>query len=492
MDETQSIPFHLLPLGFRFHPTDEELINYYLKSKINGKIKAADAAVVPEIDVCRFEPWDLPERSPIKSNDPEWFFFAPVDRKYANSGRSNRATEAGYWKATGKDRLIRSRVSREKPAVLVGMKKTLVFHRGRAPKGSRTNWIMHEYRTVEPEFENGGDQGSFVLCRLFKKSEETLSPTPAKSSPSSMSQREDGLEEEFATSSTRESPESHLQKELQPLPITFNKQPADIRLADEANYLVSHPIKLEERHCNSNMTLDAGEWETKNTGVEDPPLFDDLAQFLGPEYEHLFSDDLPQINSLTLISSDYGINSADDQTQAQYQTSEQDSVSALLDAMLSTPEEYSADVADCRGETEAVSDGQISMINDTDSCMSSYVDSEALRTQGGLGLETESTFYFQSMEIRNLPVRYSKFGEYSVGPANSIGDNINIRHRNRENMTSSFASSFNYPEQQGIAERRIRLQSSNQMKKISKQDNYINKMKLSKVIYFIYSLALNL
>ncbi|XP_048232189.1 NAC domain-containing protein 78 [Ricinus communis] len=149
--------------GFRFHPTDEELVRYYLKRKVTNKPFRFDAIAV--VDIYKTEPWDLPDKSKLKTRDLEWYFFSMLDKKYGNGSKTNRATEKGYWKTTGKDRPVRWN-SRN-----VGMKKTLVYHLGRAPRGERTNWVMHEYRLTDEDLEKAGIvQDAFVLCRIFQKS----------------------------------------------------------------------------------------------------------------------------------------------------------------------------------------------------------------------------------------------------------------------------------------------------------------------------------
>ncbi|RZC45326.1 hypothetical protein C5167_038275 [Papaver somniferum] len=155
-----------LPPGFRFHPTDEEIINCYLTEKIkNGKFIAKAIGVA---DLNKSEPWDLPKKA--KMGEKEWYFFCQRDRKYPTGMRTNRATQAGYWKATGKDKEI---YDKGKGGCLVGMKKTLVFYRGRAPKGEKTNWVMHEYRLEGKNSYHHFSKTSkdeWVVCRIFHKS----------------------------------------------------------------------------------------------------------------------------------------------------------------------------------------------------------------------------------------------------------------------------------------------------------------------------------
>ncbi|XP_022993276.1 NAC domain-containing protein 17-like [Cucurbita maxima] len=151
------------PPGFRFHPTDEELVLYYLKFKICGRKLKLD--IIRETDVYKWEPEELPGQSKLKTGDRQWFFFSPREHRYPNASRLSRATRHGYWKATGKDRIIQCN-SRN-----VGVKKTLVFYLGRAPNGERTDWVMHEYSLDEDELKRCKNvKDYYALYKLYKKS----------------------------------------------------------------------------------------------------------------------------------------------------------------------------------------------------------------------------------------------------------------------------------------------------------------------------------
>ncbi|MBA0620127.1 hypothetical protein Godav_005895 [Gossypium davidsonii] len=109
-----------VPPGFRFHPTDEELVGYYLRKKVASQ--KIDLDVITDIDLYRIEPWDLQaERCRIGYEEQkEWYFFSHKDKKYPTGTRTNRATMAGFWKATGRDKAVYDNKSK-----LIGMRKTL-------------------------------------------------------------------------------------------------------------------------------------------------------------------------------------------------------------------------------------------------------------------------------------------------------------------------------------------------------------------------------
>ncbi|MED6131092.1 hypothetical protein PIB30_006713 [Stylosanthes scabra] len=120
---------------------------YGSKFKVIGSIDVL-AERGAEIDLYKFNPWDLPSKALF--GEEEWYFFTPRERKYPNGVRPNRAAGAGYWKATGTDKPIITSCGLKS----IGVKKALVFYKGRPPKGSKTDWIMHEYRLHDSILSN--------------------------------------------------------------------------------------------------------------------------------------------------------------------------------------------------------------------------------------------------------------------------------------------------------------------------------------------------
>ena len=49
-----------LPPGFRFYPTEEELVSFYLHNKLEGRRHEALEQVIPVLSIYDFNPWDLP------------------------------------------------------------------------------------------------------------------------------------------------------------------------------------------------------------------------------------------------------------------------------------------------------------------------------------------------------------------------------------------------------------------------------------------------
>ncbi|KAM3410744.1 hypothetical protein ACQJBY_002774 [Aegilops geniculata] len=162
-----------LPPGYRFYPTEEELVRFYLRHMLDGRRRSDIERVIPVADVCSLDPWQLPEvhRGACAGHGEPWFYFCARQDREARGGRPSRTTPSGYWKAAGTPGVVYSAAGRP-----VGTKKTMVFYRGRAPAGAKTKWKMNEYRAFD---DDGADadaaarlqvRSEFSLCRLYTRS----------------------------------------------------------------------------------------------------------------------------------------------------------------------------------------------------------------------------------------------------------------------------------------------------------------------------------
>ncbi|XP_042014676.1 NAC domain-containing protein 83-like [Salvia splendens] len=152
-----------LPIGFRFHPTDEELLLHYLKRKVLSLPLLAN--VIPELEAFQFNPSDLPGELKEKR-----YFFCKRKRNLVN--------KCGYWKSSGKEKQVVASGSNN----VIGIKKSFVFYQDRKMK---TQWIMQEFSLVgflKTPFLNQRilmQVGDWVVCRLYQRKRKARSHVAA-------------------------------------------------------------------------------------------------------------------------------------------------------------------------------------------------------------------------------------------------------------------------------------------------------------------------
>uniref|UniRef100_A0A2P2MZL9 NAC domain-containing protein n=1 Tax=Rhizophora mucronata TaxID=61149 RepID=A0A2P2MZL9_RHIMU len=153
-----------LPIGFRFHPTDEELLVHYLKRKVLGL--PLPASVIPEWDVFQTDPWSLPGDGMEKR-----YFFRKEKGDERQLKCRRTSSGCGYWKPIGKDKQILTSASNQP----IGVRKTLAFcNTKHSNKTKATQWVMHEYRfagslaTISSPIQGSGTKlENWVAYRIF-------------------------------------------------------------------------------------------------------------------------------------------------------------------------------------------------------------------------------------------------------------------------------------------------------------------------------------
>jgi hypothetical protein len=109
----------------------------------------ADCVEVCMLHACMHEHADEARHGVLQGasgDNKDRYFFCLRGRKYRNSIRPNRVTGSGFWKATGIDKPIHGGGGGAGGSDCLGLKKSLVYYRGSAGRGTKTDWMMHEFR----------------------------------------------------------------------------------------------------------------------------------------------------------------------------------------------------------------------------------------------------------------------------------------------------------------------------------------------------------
>nr|TKV99357.1 hypothetical protein SEVIR_8G038000v2 [Setaria viridis] len=159
-----------LPPGYRFYPTEEELLSFYLRHRLAGTMPQVEH-FIPVVDIYRYHPSELQAMAGVANvgDKEQWFFFCPWAERELHGGRPARTTPSGYWKAAE----VASYVYSAPANRVIGEKRTMVFYEGRAPMGKKTRWKMNEYKAADgaPLLLAAGApvrlRNEFRVCRVY-------------------------------------------------------------------------------------------------------------------------------------------------------------------------------------------------------------------------------------------------------------------------------------------------------------------------------------
>ncbi|XP_052292022.1 NAC domain-containing protein 83-like [Citrus sinensis] len=135
----------MMPTGFRFNPTDEELIEFLFR-KLSGQEMQLYGDFIVERNLYELDPHHLQWDYNVALSTNERFYFC------LRENDSREVSGLGWWRATGRVKKVYANYNNQ---TLVGFKRPLTFHRfsrdephdprTKRNKAIKTNWIMHEY-----------------------------------------------------------------------------------------------------------------------------------------------------------------------------------------------------------------------------------------------------------------------------------------------------------------------------------------------------------
>ncbi|XP_026439159.1 NAC domain-containing protein 2-like [Papaver somniferum] len=159
--------YYIAP-GFKFLPSDDELVFIYLTRKIQDP-EGFQPPFIPVMNVYDYLPRELLE----ENEDKDAYFFTPRNKIYENGSRAARTVKGGpgYWRAGPPKKEIKDVDDRT-----AAYKNSLRFFQGKSKKTDGTDWQMKEFVMCQDEKEKAGCSSSssmklddWVLTHIYLK-----------------------------------------------------------------------------------------------------------------------------------------------------------------------------------------------------------------------------------------------------------------------------------------------------------------------------------
>ncbi|TXG58486.1 hypothetical protein EZV62_016315 [Acer yangbiense] len=155
-----------IPVGFRFRPTDKELINHFLFQKLfapTNPFNELEKFCVRECDLYgSLDPWDIWNMygGDGLKDDRLLYFFTRLKKVSANGSRISRRVGSGTW--AGED----SGDTITLGNAVVGFKKRFRYENKKSLDNGA--WIMHEFGIDPSLLRHHQKPEDIVLCRMKK------------------------------------------------------------------------------------------------------------------------------------------------------------------------------------------------------------------------------------------------------------------------------------------------------------------------------------
>ncbi|KAK0582774.1 hypothetical protein LWI29_029401 [Acer saccharum] len=156
-----------IPMGYRFEPTDEELVTYFLFNKIFAetdgpftdieKFSVREGDLYGSQDPCDI--WNLYGGDNLEDGKP-LYLFTRLKKVSSNGSRISRRVGSGTWAGEDSGDTITSQ------NYVVGVKKRFRYENKKSPDNGA--WIMHEFAVDPTLLRQHQKPDDIVLCRMKK------------------------------------------------------------------------------------------------------------------------------------------------------------------------------------------------------------------------------------------------------------------------------------------------------------------------------------